>query len=170
MKQLYFCRHGQSQLNKEGRWAGSIETPLTDEGRAQARAAGKAAKTLGIDYILCSPLSRAHDTAKIIAEEIGYPLDQLDINSLVIERHFGPLEGQPWDPDLNMDGIADIETVDSLVERAKLTLKHLETVPADIILIVSHGSFGRAFRHNLHPDVPFNNGERFENARIMQLL
>ncbi len=167
---LYFCRHGLSQLNKEGRWAGSTETPLTDEGKHQAKQAGQAAKSFDIDYILCSPLSRAHDTARIIAREIGYPVDEIDVNSLVIERHFGALEGEPWDPDLNLDGIADIETVDSILERARLTLKHLETVDADTILIVSHGSFGRAFRHILHPDIPFHGSERFENAKIVQLL
>ncbi len=64
MKHLYFCRHGLSVLNKEGKWAGSTETPLTVEGRTQAKLAGKAAQNLKIDYIICSPLSRAHDTAK----------------------------------------------------------------------------------------------------------
>ncbi|HSH55878.1 MAG TPA: histidine phosphatase family protein [Candidatus Limnocylindrales bacterium] len=169
MKHLYFCRHGLSELNKAGRWAGSIETPLTDEGRKQAKLAGLAAKDFGIDYILCSPLSRAHETAAIIADVIGYPLEKLDINSLVVERHFGMLEGQPWQPDLDLDGIADIETVDSLMERAYLTLKHLKAVDADTILVVSHGSFGRALRHVANPSIPFK-GSRFENAKIERLL
>ena len=170
MKHLYFCRHGLSQLNVEGKWAGSTETPLTTEGRKQAKRAGQEAKKLGIDYILCSPLSRAHDTAKIIAKEVGYPEHELDVNSLVVERHFGSLEGTTWDPDFNMDGISDIETLDSLLHRARLTLTHLKTVDADTILIVSHGSFGRALRHILNPEVPFKKGERFENAQIVKLI
>lgn len=170
MKHLYFCRHGLSQLNVEGKWAGSSETPLTDEGRDQAKKAGQAAKQLGIDYILCSPLSRAHDTAKIIAREIGYPLHDIDVNSLVVERHFGSLEGQPWAPDFNMDDISDIETQDSLLERARLTLRHLETVDADTVLVVSHGSFGRAMRHILNPNISFKDHERFENAKIEKLI
>jgi uncharacterized phosphatase len=169
MKHVYFCRHGLSQLNLDGKWAGSTETPLTAEGRKQAKLAGLEAKKLDIDYILCSPLSRAHDTARIIAGEIGYPVHDIDVNSLVVERHFGSLEGQTWDPDLNLDGISDMETEDSLLERARLTLKHLETIDAGNILIVSHGSFGRAFRHILHPEIPFRGSDRFHNAQIVRL-
>jgi broad specificity phosphatase PhoE len=170
MKHLYFCRHGESQLNVEKRWAGSSETPLTTEGRQQAKQAGQNAKALGIEYILCSPLSRAQDTAKIIAEEIGYPEHDIDVNSLVMERHFGELEGMPWEPDFNMDGISDAETTDSILERVKLTLKHLQTLPVDTVLIVSHGHFGRVLRHILSPDIPLHGSERFENAKIVKLL
>lgn len=169
MKNLYFCRHGLSQLNLEGRWAGSTETPLTDEGRAQAEAAGEKANELGIDYILCSPLSRAHETARIIARKIGYPEDQIDVNSLVVERHFGELEGEPWQPDLDLDGFADIETMDTIKERAKLTLEHLGTIDADNILVVSHGQFGRVLRHMVHPELPIKGSPRFGNAEIVQL-
>jgi probable phosphoglycerate mutase len=170
MKHLYFCRHGLSQLNVEGKWAGTTETPLTDEGRAQAKLAGKHAKNLGIEYILCSPLSRAHDTATIIAKEIGYPEKDIDVNSLVVERHFGELEGQIWRADFNLDDIIDIETVDSVLERARLTLKHVQTVKAGTILVVSHGAFGRALRHIINPDIPFHGSDRFENAKIVKLI
>lgn len=169
MKHIYFCRHGQSQLNVEGKWAGSTETPLTGEGRAQAEAAGEQAKELHIDYILCSPLSRAHETAEIIAKKIGHPLHELDKNSLVIERHFGPLEGQLWQPDFDMDGIADVETVDSVIERARQAVRHIETLDATTILVVSHSSFGRALRHVLNPDIPFHGSARFQNAHIVKL-
>ncbi|MDB5181974.1 MAG: hypothetical protein JWP13_737 [Candidatus Saccharibacteria bacterium] len=170
MKHLYFCRHGLSQLNAEGKWAGSTETPLTTEGRGQAKKAGEEAKGLGIDYIICSPLSRAQDTAKIVAKEINYPEHDIEVNSLVVERHFGSLEGTTWDPDFNIDGISDAEPLDTLLERARLTLNHLKTVDADTILVVSHGSFGRALRHVLNPSVPFEKVERFENAKIAKLL
>lgn len=170
MKHLYFCRHGVSQLNADGRWAGSTETPLTAEGRAGAKLAGKAAKKLKIDYIICSPLSRAHDTAKIIAQEIGYPLEKIDVNSLVVERHFGVLEGQLWQPDFNLDGIADVETLDSTLERARLTLKHLETIDAETVLIVSHGAFSRAIRHILNPAIPYHKQDRLANAQIVKII
>lgn len=170
MRHLYFCRHGQSVLNVEGKFAGSIETPLTKEGRGQARHAGIAAKNLGVGYIICSPLSRAHDTARIIAKEIGYPEKEIDVNSLVVERHFGELEGKTWQADMNLDDIVDIEAVDTLLERAKLTLNHLRTIQADTILVVSHGAFGRALRHIVNPDIPFHGSERFENAKLIKLL
>ena len=40
MKKLFYVRHGQTVMNVQGLLAGQIETPLTDEGRAQAEAAG----------------------------------------------------------------------------------------------------------------------------------
>jgi uncharacterized phosphatase len=170
MKHLYFCRHGESEFNLAGRWAGSTETPLTQTGREQAHLAGKSAQGLGINHIICSPLSRAHDTAQIIAEEIKYPAEAIEINSLVIERHFGSLEGQMWDPDLNIDGISDAETKDSILERARMLLKYLKTLEAETVLIVSHGSFGRALRHVLEPHVAFHETERFQNAKVVKLI
>lgn len=172
MRHLYFCRHGLSQLNAEQRWAGagSPHTPLTAEGRMQAKKAGEAARKLGIEYILSSPLVRAHDTAIIIAKTIGYPVEKIDVSSLLVERHFGEREGKDWEPDFNMDGIADAETHDSMLERARLTVKHLETLPVDTILVVSHGHFGRVLRHVLNPAIPILGSERFENAQIVKLL
>lgn len=159
MNKLYFVRHGLSQGNIDGVWSGTIDTPLSPEGKRQARKAGKQAKKLNIDYIVSSPLSRAMATAAIIAKEIGYPKKGIHINKLFIERHFGELEGQPWQPDLDLDGISDIETRDTILERARLALDFLSTIDAKNILIVSHGSFGRALRyqltghefHNSHP-------------------
>ena len=172
-KQLYFVRHGESELNVASRWAGHTETPLTAKGRRQAAKAGKQAKALGIQHIISSPLGRAHETAKIIAREIGYPAKDIELNSLFIERNFGPLEGEPWEPDLNLDGIADIETVDSMLERAKLGVEHLAQLEADIILVVSHGTFGRAIRTVLHPEVPLelsNPASRFQNGEIVLFI
>lgn len=171
MKKLYFVRHGLSEMNVSGHWAGTSETPLTTEGRKQAKLAGKKAKKLNIDYIVSSPLKRAHETAKIIAEEIGYPIDQIYINPLFVERHWGKLEGAKWSPDIDLDGISDIETVDTIVERGKLALDFLKTLDANNILVVSHGSFGRAIRHHLIEEYPYSSlgteKTKIPNAKIV---
>lgn len=170
MKHLFFARHGLSEMNVAGLWAGTTETPLTEEGRKQAKAAGQAAKDLGIDYVVSSPLSRALETAQIIARQIGYPVSKIHVNDLFIERHFGELEGKTWNPDLNLDGITDIETVDTLLERAKLALAWLESLPANNVLVVSHGSFGRALRSQVLAEFPFSHPHRLKNAEIHQWL
>src|SRR5579871_1222970 len=151
MKTLYFIRHGQSQMNVEKRFAGKTDTPLTEEGRQQAKSAGKKAKgqNLRIDLIVSSPLSRAHETARIIAREIGYPEGRIELNPMLAERNFGSLEGQLWVGDLNMDGIADMETIDELLARAAEVIAWLKQLEPDNILVVSHGSLGRALRHHL---------------------
>jgi uncharacterized phosphatase len=168
MRKLYFVRHGLTEMNVAGLVAGSTETPLTAEGRRQAKYAGQRAKDLNIDYIVASPLSRARETAEIIAKEIGYPIDEIHINELFIERHFGELEGQPWNPDLDLDGIVDIETVDTILERAKLALNFLHSLDAHNILVVSHGSFGRALRHHLLKEYPFSHTSRLANAELQE--
>jgi len=157
-------------MNKRGIFAGSTETPLSKEGRAQAREAGKQAKRLKIDYIVCSPQGRAVETAKIIAKAIGYPLDKIHINSFFVERHFGNLEGQPHSPDIDIESSANVETVDTMLKRAKKALKFLETLPAENILVVSHGSFGRALRQHVLQDFPFDNINKLPNAEILQWL
>lgn len=170
MKKLYFVRHGLSQFNVERRFAGTIDTPLTPEGRAQARIAAEKAKKLNIDLIISSPLSRAYETAKIIATEINYPKDKIELNPLLAERDYGAIEGQLWAPDIDMDGIADIETIDSLLARADEALNSLRQIMADNVLIVSHGSIGRAIRHHLLEDFPFTGPERLPNAEIIQWI
>lgn len=169
MKKLYFVRHGLSEMNRLGMRAGQIETPLTEKGRRQAKEAGRFVKQYGIDYIICSPLGRAYETACIIAKEIRYPVDQIEQNSLLLERSFGPLEGQPWSPDVNLDGFADVETFDSVAARARMALDHIRQLPASTILIVGHSTFGRALLHVLHPDEPTIASGHLKNAEVIRL-
>jgi broad specificity phosphatase PhoE len=168
MKRLYFMRHGLSVLNAKGIRAGHIETPLTEEGREQARQAGLLARQYNIDTIVSSPLSRAHETAKIVAREIGIPVDDIHINGLLIERDFGALDGQPYDPDMNLDGIADIESFDEARTRAALSLEWIETLGGTNVLVVSHGGLGRAMRNLLLPEI--DRSIKIDNARIEQWL
>lgn len=170
MKHLYFVRHGLSEANKEGRWAGRhTETPLAPEGRLQAEAAGKEAKLLGIDHIISSPQSRAHETAQIIASTLGLPAKSVELNSLFVERGYGVLEGTPWKPDMNVDGFADVETTDTLLHRMYLAHEFLLTLPHDVVLVVGHGAAGRALRHIIHPHIPVHT-QPFPNAQIVQLI
>lgn len=163
-------RHGLTEMNVAGLWSGSSETDLTDEGRLQAKKAGQEAKALGIDTIVCSTQARAIETAEIVAKELGYALENIHKSSLLVERHMGALEGQPYRPDFDMDGIADIETTDTLFNRARLAIDWVHSLPGQTILIVSHGATGRAIRHILTPATPFHGSTRFGNAKIVKLM
>jgi probable phosphoglycerate mutase len=66
---LLLVRHGQSEWNAAGRWQGQADPPLTDLGRAQARAAARAIG--GVDAVFASDLRRAFETADVIAESLG---------------------------------------------------------------------------------------------------
>lgn len=63
---LYFIRHGQSELNLKGVLAGQTDTPLTDEGRKQAKEAAVKLEGIKFDAVFSSDLSRAHETQKIM--------------------------------------------------------------------------------------------------------
>jgi uncharacterized phosphatase len=169
MKTLFFMRHGLTDMNAAGVFSGRSNASLTEEGRAQAKRAGKVAKDLNIDAIVCSTMSRAIETAEIVAKGIGYPIDKIHKSSLLIERHFGELEGQPYKPDLNLDGFADVESTDTLKNRTLLALEWIETIPGDNILVVSHGSSGRMLRHVTNPEIPFSGAGKFGNAEIVEL-
>ena len=68
---LYLARHGATQLTAEGRFAGSVGVDLSDEGRWQAAQLGERLRDEGITAVYCSPLTRAADTAAIVAEPCG---------------------------------------------------------------------------------------------------
>jgi ribonuclease H / adenosylcobalamin/alpha-ribazole phosphatase len=83
-------RHGQTALSKEKRFAGTGDFPLTEIGRAQARAAARALADRGIDVIVSSPLSRCRDTA---AEVASVTRAEVGIEDGWRETDFGEWEG-----------------------------------------------------------------------------
>ncbi len=173
MKHLYFVRHGHTEMNAAGRFSGQTETPLTAQGKAQALEAGNQARQLHIDYIISSPLSRAHDTARIIARAIDYPEDKIELSDLLLERHFGSAEGAAYSREFDMEAVADAEPLTSLQTRLEKFWRHVQSIPAENILVVSHGSTGRMFRHVANPEIPFHStAERHHlpNAQIVRLV
>ena len=72
---IYLIRHGQSEFNAAHSDGGPdpmiFDAPLTALGRAQAAEARKSAATLGIQQVICTPLTRAIETARIIFDGIA---------------------------------------------------------------------------------------------------
>ena len=68
-QELVLIRHGESTANATGVWQGQLEFPLSEEGRRQARLAGRALAGEAFDGLYSSPLSRAYETAEIIARD-----------------------------------------------------------------------------------------------------
>jgi uncharacterized phosphatase len=160
-------------MNERGLFSGQTETPLTEKGREQARVAGKQAKELGIDLIVSSPLSRAHDTAKIIAKEIGYPGDKIEVNNLLTERHFGSAEGAVYSREFDMERVPDAEKLHVLHDRLEQFWNYVQALPAENILVVSHGTAGRMLRNVILPHIPFHGtheAHHLPNAEIIQLV
>ncbi|MFH1268418.1 MAG: histidine phosphatase family protein [Planctomycetota bacterium] len=68
---LYCVRHGESTYNAEGRVQGQSDVPLSERGRRQGEAVAAAMAHLPIDAIYSSPLRRALETARVVAEPLG---------------------------------------------------------------------------------------------------
>lgn len=180
MRHLYFARHGQSVLNVSGHSAGHTDTPLTDEGRKQATEAGKKVKAEGLvfDLIVASPLSRAYDTAKLIAEEVGYPADKILLHDFFIERNFGELEGKPYIHNMKewlanpflIDHLKDVEKIETLHKRAEEAVNYLKSLDSDTILVVSHGAIGRSMQRVIENKTIHGYVEAFANAAIHKLI
>ena len=92
---LVLVRHGESEWNKLNLFTGWTDVELSDTGREEAAAGGKALREEGFDFDICytSRLKRAIHTLNII-------LDQLDRAWLPVvkswklnERHYGALQG-----------------------------------------------------------------------------
>src|SRR5512135_3412206 len=62
---ILLCRHGETAWNKEGRYQGHTDIPLSEVGEAQARALGRRLESLTIHRAVASPLSRARRTAEL---------------------------------------------------------------------------------------------------------
>jgi glucosyl-3-phosphoglycerate phosphatase len=84
---MLLVRHGQSEFNaifSKTRVDPGIPDPkLTDEGRAQARAAANHLAGHGVTRLIASPYTRAIQTAEIIAQALGLTVT---IDALVRER------------------------------------------------------------------------------------
>nr|WP_255633131.1 histidine phosphatase family protein [Demequina sp. TTPB684] len=88
---MILVRHGETDWNAAFRLQGASDIPLNDRGRAQARAAAPLLAQLApVERIVSSDLSRAHETARIIAEETGA---EVLTDARLRERCYGVWEG-----------------------------------------------------------------------------
>ena len=74
MTKLYFIRHGESVSNLITQFAGSLDMPLTERGRAQAAASADFLAAIPFSCVYTSDLARAYDTGKAVADSHGVPL------------------------------------------------------------------------------------------------
>ncbi|MEK7110517.1 MAG: class I tRNA ligase family protein [Patescibacteria group bacterium] len=141
----FIVRHGETDSNKSKRLVGHGDVPLNDEGRAQARAAGKKLKSEKIDLIVSSDLGRCRETAAIIAEEIGA---EVAYDPAFRERNHGNLEGQLRE-DLEAkhgnlyrydERVTDDETHKEVEDRVWVAFqKHRSAHGGKNVILVSHG-------------------------------
>lgn len=91
MRRLVLVRHGETDWNVAGRLQGASDIPLNDNGREQARAAAPdIARQFPVSTVFSSQLSRAVETATIIADAMGA---RVVVDERLQERAYGVWEG-----------------------------------------------------------------------------
>ena len=135
MHSIYFARHGETVWNVENKICGMTDSPLTEKGRQQARELGQKVKESGvhIDEILYSPLSRAADTAKAVAEATGLPAR---CEPRLREQCFGKYEGG--------------ESMMKLAQRIYNLLDELRQDEDKTYLLVAHNGIARVVESYFH--------------------
>ncbi|RDE05931.1 2,3-diphosphoglycerate-dependent phosphoglycerate mutase [Sphingomonas aracearum] len=95
MPTLVLIRHGQSAWNLENRFTGWWDVDVTEQGAAEARAAGElmAAKGLDFDLTFTSLQTRAIKTLNLALEAMGRLWLPTEKHWRLNERHYGGLTG-----------------------------------------------------------------------------
>jgi broad specificity phosphatase PhoE len=178
---LYLARHGETEWNRIGRWQGATDIPLSDVGRAQARLLADRLRDRRIARVHASQLSRALETAQIIAARLGAPAPTADPR--LRERGYGAFEGLTREecaerfPGIWEQYLADRRAVppgaEPQAEVAERIIAAMTEIAAEVegqsepgaTLVISHGGVIRSFIHATTGVVP----PPLENVALFRL-
>lgn len=156
---VLLVRHGETPWNREGRYQGRTDIPLSSDGEAQVRALGLRLAHVPITLAISSPLSRARRTAEAILA--GRDV-QLELDEGLLEISHGQWEGKlateielshaemfgTWRsrPDRDVPAGPDAETLGDVEARAwPVLVRACERLgPNDTALIAAHDAVNRA--------------------------
>ena len=145
---FWYLRHGETDWNARGLSQGNVDIPLNANGVAQAHRAAVLLRRRGIARIVVSPLSRALETARVVAAAIG--LADVTVDEGLREAAFGVQEGQamaPWFGEWVAGTFTPPggESFAALRVRAAAAVNRALTRPGPV-LVVAHGALFRALR------------------------
>jgi len=151
---ILLVRHGQSEWNREGRWQGHADPPLSDAGRRQARELADRLARVRLDAIYASDLERARATAEVVAEAhriavtVDAALREIDVGewsgltTAEIERRYPEGLRRHADGD---DGWRDGEPHEAMSARIVAAIGRIAAAhPDGQVLCVLHGGVMRA--------------------------
>jgi probable phosphoglycerate mutase len=178
---LFLARHGETSWNREQRWQGQTDIGLNPLGRAQAHELAERLVGRGIAHISASDLSRARETAEIVARRLG--ISDIAVDPNLRERGYGVFEGltreqcETEQPSDWARYLADRtytptggELPDMVVARMRTAVAHAAARaagPRDTVLIVGHGG---SIRSLLHADTGIRPPPMDNGAAIRALL
>lgn len=172
MTRIALVRHGETEWNRVRRIQGRSDIPLNDTGRSQARRTASALRSESWDAVYSSPLSRAFETAEIIAEMLGLaaptPLEA------VIERHYGEAEGLSGSElDARFPGTTAVPGRERRSDAAARAIPALIDLgghrPGGRLLVVSHGGLIRSVLMRIEPGAGDHHTEPIPNGSVHSL-
>lgn len=150
MTQIILVRHGRTPWNKDKIFRGTVDIPLDEVGKQEASLAGEWLKGETIQAAYASPLSRAMDTARAIAQHHGVPVQELPG---LIDINYGDWQGVPlaevkvkyvdlyrqWETAPQTVRFPNGETLDEVRARALAAVDEVMTLnPDKTILLAAH--------------------------------
>lgn len=178
--QLYVVRHGETQANAQGRYQGSLDAELNENGVVQAQGL-RTKLPVHVDSVVVSPLRRAQQTARIIFADDLLTLRTLDAFR---ERSVGVFEGLTQHeareryPDLWAQNITrqwalaptDGESIAQLFERVRAGLNELlATNEHQVVVLVAHGFVAKAIRALVRQDLSDFFEWQLHNGEVLSL-
>ncbi|MEA2277648.1 MAG: hypothetical protein QOC78_2608 [Solirubrobacteraceae bacterium] len=141
MAEVWLLRHAETAWSKSGRHTGRTDVPLTEDGRAAARALKERLAGRRFALVLCSPLSRARETAQLAGLDDG-----IELRDDLVEWDYGDYEGlttpeiRERRPDwyLWRDGVPGGESPADVGARCDRIVAEILGVDGDVA-IVAHG-------------------------------
>lgn len=153
-KKVFLVRHGQSGLNIKPVFQGA-DGQLSDVGRAQAQAVASRVEKLQFETIISSPFARAIETANLIGDHTGRPVEYCDyfsemgVPSNLSEKSYKDEEAYElflrWKDSVTHElaPVEDGETFASITTRTVKALEYLEQRKEQTLVVVTHGYFIR---------------------------
>ena len=159
---IFLARHGETDWNRIGRWQGKTDIPLSEVGRAQARTLAERLRDRSVTQIFTSDLSRASETAGIVAAALG--VTEISFDPRLQERGFGCFEGLTREECADRHAedwaryLADRRTTPTGAELKELVVARMLAALTAVaesaagsghVLVVSHGAAIRTFLHTV---------------------
>jgi probable phosphoglycerate mutase len=173
---LFLARHGATTATEENRFSGSSGAELSEEGRWQAARLGERLARQNLTAVYSSPLSRALDTARIVAEYCGLePITRDGLREIGhghwegmkrddVEREFGA-EYAAWEADPFTFAPEGGESGVAVLARALPVIREIVTAhPGGQLLVVSHKATLRLVLSSLLAFDPRGYRDRLDQA------
>lgn len=153
MTDIYLCRHGRTTMNVNGLLRGRLDPGLDLVGYAEARELGELLGGLGLTRVISSPLVRAVETARPIAERAGL---EVETDDRLLDRAYGQFDGTSSEELVerygSLDAAPGVEPAEEVVSRGRAVLEELAAQPdRGPIVVVSHDAVIRRLLDELTP-------------------